>query len=135
MSKHARGSSRRGSRVAAVLGTGLFLASLAVLCPAAETPGGMPPVIVRVTAEVNGREAGPEVVSLAGIKPGQPYSLKAVQDAVRKLFASELFSEVEALRAGQGEVTLTFRLKRRETVRSVSFQAPRTFPRPGWDPS
>ncbi len=103
---------------------GLVLVSLAVPGPAAQTPEGSSPVIVRVVAEVDGREAGPEVVSLAAIKPGQAYSPKVVQDAVRRLFASELFSDVEALRAGQGRVTLTFRLKSLVTVRSVSFQAP-----------
>lgn len=111
---------------------GLVLVSLAVPGPAAQTPEGSSPVIVRVVAEVDGREAGPEVVSLAAIKPGQAYSPKVVQDAVRRLFASELFSDVEALRAGQGRVTLTFRLKSLVTVRSVSFQAPPAYPRPGW---
>lgn len=112
-------------RAAAALGMGLVLALPAALraAPFAQDVAG--PVIARVQFQVDGQEAAPEIAQLTSIKAGQPFTPKAVQDAVRQLYASGLFSSVEVVRSGGAtEVTLTFRLVRLLAVRNLYFKAP-----------
>jgi outer membrane protein insertion porin family len=102
-----------------VLGLGLSLLLLAVL-PALSAPQ----TISRVSFLVDGREAGPEIASLASIAAGQDYTLRLVDDAVRQLYASELFSGIRVELSGAAEVSLTFLLTRKLTVRYIYFRAP-----------
>ena len=124
MSKCERDSRGRRSPGGALLG-----AALALVCLAFGPPPGLgqetsPPTVARVEILVDGQPAGPEVTSLVSLRPGQLYTPKAVQDAVRQLYASGLFISVEAVRSGESEVVLTFRLRRLLAVRSIGYRAP-----------
>ncbi len=120
MSKRERDSRRL---TGALLGAALALVCLAFVPRPGLAQETSPATVARVEFEVDGQEAGPEVSSLVSLRPGQRYTLKVVQDAVRQLYASGLFSSVEAGRSGETEVTLTFRLKRLLAVRTIGYRA------------
>jgi outer membrane protein insertion porin family len=124
MSNCGRGSRGRPGAAGALLGAALALVCLALVPRTGLSQETAAAVVARLEFQVDGRPAGPEASSLVSLRPGLPYTLKAVQDAVRQLYASGLYSSVEAVRSGGARVTLTFRLKSLLAVRSVGYRAP-----------
>jgi len=109
----ARGPAAFGRALVA----GFALAAAASAPASAQTTDR--PVIARIHVEVDGRPAGPELAALVALREGEPFSLKAVDQALRQIFQSAEYSDVQVLRSGEERVELTFVLTRRLTVRSV----------------
>jgi len=112
-----RGPAALGRALAA--GLALFLA--ATSAGAAQTAAR--PVISRIMVEVDGRPAGPELAALVALREGDPFSLKAVDQALRQIFQSAEYSDVQVQRSGEERVELTFLLTRRLTIRSIRIVA------------
>jgi hypothetical protein len=109
----ARGPAAFGRALVA----GFALAAAASAPASAQTTDR--PVIARIHVKVDGRPAGPELAALVALREGDPFSLKAVDQALRQIFQSAEYSDVQVLRSGEELVELTFVLTRRLTVRSV----------------
>ena len=108
-------------------GIGLALLALALLAASAagQAPGA---VVGRVAIEVDGGPGEPGLEAIVGLRAGDPYSLRAADLAVKRIFATNLYSDVSVLRSGTESVELTFRLTRRLTVRSVSIEGEGDWP-------
>ncbi len=117
-----RGPAALGRILAA--GVALFLAATA-LGSGQTAPG---PVITRVSVEIDGRPAEPELAGLVSLRAGDPFSLKAVNQALRQIFQSAEYADVRVLRTGEEKVELTFVLTRRLFVRSVRIVAAADLP-------
>ncbi len=81
-----------------------------------------PPEVVKVTVLVDGAPAPAELAELVPLKAGGPYSLAAVDLAVKALYRSGLFSDVRVEKAGEEKVELTFLLSRTLVVRRLIFK-------------
>ena len=105
------------------LAAGMALSGLCFGQSAAAARASARPVVARILFLLDVGQARPETSDLITVKPGDPYSLKAVRDAVLQLYKSGLFSDVRVQKSGDQDVTLTFLLTRKLTVRSIKFQA------------
>jgi outer membrane protein assembly complex protein YaeT len=77
--------------------------------------------IASVTVRVEGEAAGTNIEGLVPIAAGEPYSLKKIDDAVKQVYKTGLFSDVRVLKEGGAEVQLTFLLTRKLLVQGVKF--------------
>ncbi len=102
--------------IALLLGLGPFVA------PAQEAG---PSVVERVAVEVDGRPGEAALLDLISVKPGDPFSTLAVDQAVKTIFRTGLFSDVRVLRSGDDGVVLTFVLVRNLFVDDVKFRGAR----------
>ncbi len=105
------------SRCPAVL-LAAVLAAASVLA-AAEGPS---PVVTAVAVFVDGRPADADMAALVPLVPGEPFSLKRIDAAVKQIYLTGLFADVQVLRDGEDDVRLTVLLERRLIVRKVLFQ-------------
>jgi len=128
MSRSARDSKAARRAVALALAAGMTLFGLCLGRGAAAAQASTRPVIARILFLLDIGQARPETSDLITLKPGDPYSFKVVRDSVLQLFKSGLFSDVRVQKSGDQDVTLTFLLVRKLTVRSVKFQAPPAIP-------
>jgi len=90
--------------------------------PAQET--GLP-VIARVVVQVDGRPGEAALLDLIPLQAGEPYSARAVDQAVKAIFRTGLFSDVQVLKSGDEDVELTFVLARNLFVADVKFRGTR----------
>lgn len=125
MSSCASGSRRAAAR-------GLLRAAVAVLALSAFTAAAVEDVpgavVERVVIEVDGGPGEPGLEAIVGLKAGDPYTLRAADLAVKRVFATNLYSDVSVLRSGTARVELTFRLTRRLIVRSVALEGDGDWP-------
>jgi outer membrane protein assembly complex protein YaeT len=113
MPRSASGSSRRPAVfLAAVLAAVSALAGAEVQFPA----------VTAVAVFVDGRPADADMAALVPLAPGQPFSLKRIDDAIRQIYRTGLFADVQVHRDGDVDVRLTVILERSLTVRKVLFQ-------------
>jgi len=77
--------------------------------------------IAAVIVRVEGEEDRPDLLSLAPIAVGDPYLPKKIDDAVKRIYKTGLFSDVEVLAEGDRDVRLTFLLRRKLLARSITF--------------
>lgn len=97
------------------------LAVLALAAAAAAAGLDVPAAVVdRIVIEVDGGPGEPGLEAIVGLKAGDPFTPRAADQAVKRVFATDLYSDVRVLVSGEERVALTFRLTRRLTVRSVS---------------
>ena len=113
MPRSASGFSRRPAVLLAAV-----LAAASVLV-AAEGPV---PAVIAVAVFVDGRPADADLAALVPLVPGEPFSLKRIDAAVKQIYRTGLFADVQVLRDGEGDVRLTVLLERRLIVRKVLFQ-------------
>jgi outer membrane protein insertion porin family len=114
-----RGRKRRpGTRAVLVLGAVVFAAGM--LSAAVQDPGV--PVVVKVEARVDGRPAEAGLLDLIPLRPGEPYSPRLVDRAVKQIFRTGLFSDVQVLKSGEDRVELVFALTRNLFINAVSFR-------------
>ncbi|MBM3312603.1 MAG: hypothetical protein FJY80_13985, partial [Candidatus Aminicenantes bacterium] len=79
------------------------------------------PVIAAVTVAIEGEPGAANMEGLVPLAPGGTYALKKVDEAVKQVYKTGLFSDVKVLKEGEVEVRLTFLLTRRLVVRKVAF--------------
>lgn len=85
--------------------------------------------IFAVVVRVEGEDVGPDLLNLVPIAVGDPYLPKPIDDAVKRLYRTGLFSDVEVWAEGTEEVRLTFFLRRKRLVRSIMFSGETDIPR------
>jgi outer membrane protein insertion porin family len=78
-----------------------------------------PPIVASVVISVDGEPAGPEIQNLVTLVPGEPYSVKRTDAAVKRLFQTGLFSDIQVVKEGETDVRLTFLLARKLRVRKI----------------
>ncbi|MFN9377252.1 MAG: outer membrane protein assembly factor BamA [Novosphingobium sp.] len=116
MPKNRIASNRQSSLriAAALLGTTILgglpqaaLAQDATAAPAAPTPAPEAPAAIQSIAVVGSQRLEPDTIrSYIKLRIGQPYTQQAADQALKDLFATELFSDVQ-IRNDGGNVTIT----------------------------
>lgn len=128
MSSSASASSQlrkaRRARSAAALAIFLILAGARIL-PAQE---GGAAVVERIVVEVDGQAGDPGLFDLIPIRPGDPFSPRLVDQAVKQIFATGLFADVRVSREGGDRVTLFFALDRNVFIDAVRFRGTKASP-------
>ena len=79
-------------------------------------------VVVRVEVWVDGLPNTENLERLVSIRPGDPYSLAAVSDSLKRIHQSRLFSDIVVTRTGEERVELRFLLTRKLIVRKIAFR-------------
>lgn len=98
-------------------------AFLALAVPAA----GQAPVrqegvrVSSVIVRIAGAEIRPDLRSLVPISDGDPYLVRRIDEAVKQIYATGLFAEVEVRAEGEADVRLTFSLQRKLFTRKITF--------------
>jgi outer membrane protein insertion porin family len=113
MPRSASGFKRRP----AVLLAAVLAASSALA--AAERPV---PTVTAVAVFVDGRPADADLAALVPLAPGEPFSLKRIDDAIKQIYKTGLFADIQVHRQGGEDVRLTVILERRLSVRNVFFR-------------
>jgi outer membrane protein insertion porin family len=80
------------------------------------------PVVADVEVWVDGSPDTENLESLISVRPGDRYSLAAVSAAIKQVFQSGLFSDVEVNRSGVERIGLKFMLTRKRIVRRIRFR-------------
>jgi len=122
MSRFAKGSERPGTKtkLPRLTWTILLLTAFpSVALPLLQESG--PPVIENVIIRADGQAGEQNLEELISIRKGEPYSLKKVDQSVKQIYQTGLFSDIRVLRSGDARVDLTFVLTHNLTTRSLSF--------------
>jgi outer membrane protein insertion porin family len=77
--------------------------------------------VTRVTVSVDGHPSEGIVDELILIKPGDLYSLKEINDSIKRIYRTELFSDISVVKSGQENIELTFLLTSRLYTRHIYF--------------
>jgi outer membrane protein insertion porin family len=85
--------------------------------------------VASIAVLVDGAPAGPDIENLITIGPGQPFSEKRIDAAVKQIYQTGLFSDIRVLRDGEPDVRLTFLLSRRLLTRSIGIAGDRAVSR------
>jgi len=80
------------------------------------------PVVANVEVWVDGSPDTENLDSLISVRPGDRYSLAAVSAAIKQIFQSGLFSDIEVIRGGVERIGLKFVLTRKLIVRKIHFR-------------
>ena len=78
------------------------------------------PLVGSVEVKVDGRAADPDIGELVPIRAGEAFSLKRIANAIKQIYLTGLFADVQVLKAGTGRIDLTFLLARKVVVRRIS---------------
>lgn len=118
--------SRTASRRLCVGGAGVLSAFILLLATlpagAGQAPESTAPVIARVAVEVDGGPGEAGLLDLVSLKPGDPYSPRLVDQAVKRIFRTGLFADVRVLKSGEDRIDLVFALTRNLFINAVSFR-------------
>ena len=127
ISRSAGDSDRRRSGPAAAVVRALWLFVFAAgLCPPARPAAAAGAArIGKIEMLLDTRPARPGMENLTSLRPGDPFSAYAVSEAVKQIFSTGLFADVQVFRSGEEEVDLTFRLTSRLLIRAVHFHGPK----------
>jgi outer membrane protein insertion porin family len=112
MQKSARGF----SRFFLPLLIGLVLA----VAPAMPVSGPAPR-IVSIEVKMEGGSDIADIGSLIPIAAGDSYSLKKIDTALKQIFRTGLFSDIQVLKEGEDEIRLTFILSRKLVAGKINF--------------
>jgi outer membrane protein insertion porin family len=81
----------------------------------------IPLTVSKVAVSIDGQPSEGTVDELITIKPGDSFSLKEINDSIKRIFRTELFSDISVVRAGEENVELTFLLTSRLYTRHIRF--------------
>jgi outer membrane protein insertion porin family len=119
-------SSASASRTSRPRRAGIVLAFAAVLACrgpwAFAAQDAAAAVVDSIVVEVDGRPGEPGLLDLIPFKPGDPFSPRLVDQAVKQIFRTGLFADVRVTRGGEERVELTFSLLRNVFINSVRFR-------------
>ena len=114
-----RGRGRRPG-AGAVLALAVVLALAGVRTVWAQVAGAA--VVAQVAVEADGKPAEKGLLDLIPIKPGDPYSPRLVDQAVKQIFRTGLFADIRVLKSGEDRVELVFVLVRNLFINKVFFR-------------
>ncbi len=77
--------------------------------------------IASVVVRVEGADVRPDLRSLVPIADGDPYLPARVDAAVKQIYATGLFADIEVRAEGEPDIRLTFILKRKLFTRKIAF--------------
>jgi outer membrane protein insertion porin family len=100
----------------------LVLSVLGLFVSAAATQDTKAPAVAMVEVWVDGSPDTENLESLISIRPGDAYSLAAISAAIKQVFESGLFSDIEVIRSGAERIGLKFVLTRKLIVRKIHFR-------------
>jgi outer membrane protein insertion porin family len=124
MSSTANASRERGRErrpaAGAVLALAVVLALAGVRAVWAQDAAAS--VVTKVAVEADGKPAEKGLLDLIPIKPGDLYSPRLVDQAVKQIFRTGLFADVRVLKNGEDRVELVFSLVRNLFINSVIFR-------------
>ena len=83
------------------------------------------PTVVRVAVDVDGLPGEAGLLDLIPIRPGDAYSPRLVDQAVKQIFRTGLFADVRVLKSGEERVELVFALARNVFIDAVVFRGPK----------
>ncbi len=108
----------RGPRTALVLTLAVVLALAGAQALTAQEAA----VVGRVVVRVDGQPGEAELLNLIPIRPGDGFSPRLVDQAVKQIFRTGLFADVRVTRQGEGPVDLFFDLARKVFINAVHFR-------------
>ncbi|MEN6561872.1 MAG: POTRA domain-containing protein [Acidobacteriota bacterium] len=114
-------SASRPRRAAALAAAGLALAVLLAAAGAA-APVQEGVVVDRVVVRVDGRPGEAGLLELIPIRPGDAFSPRLVDQAVKQIFRAGLFADVRVSRTGTERIDLVFDLVRKVFIDAVRFR-------------
>jgi outer membrane protein insertion porin family len=85
--------------------------------------------VSKIAVSIDGQPSEGTVDELITIKPGDPFSLKEINDSIKRIYRTELFSDISVVKAGQDNVELTFLLTSRLYTRHINFTGSNKVPR------
>ncbi|MFZ2052766.1 MAG: POTRA domain-containing protein [Candidatus Aminicenantales bacterium] len=100
----------------------LILSVLGLLVSAAIPQDTEVPAVAKVEVWVDGSPDTENLDRLISVRPGDRYSLAAVSAAIKQVFQSGLFSDIEVIRSGIERIGLKFVLTRKRIVRKIHFR-------------
>jgi len=77
--------------------------------------------VSKVAVFIDGHPSEGTVDELIMIKPGDSFSLKEINDSIKRIYRTELFSDISVVKAGQQNIELTFLLTSRLYTRHINF--------------
>ncbi len=85
--------------------------------------------VSKIAVSIDGQPSEGTVDELITIKPGDPFSLKEINDSIKRIYRTELFSDISVVKAGQDNVELTFLLTSRLYTRHINITGSNKVPR------
>jgi outer membrane protein insertion porin family len=80
-----------------------------------------PLTVNKVAVSIDGQPSEGTVDELITIKPGDSFSLKEINDSIKRIYRTELFSDISVIKSGEQNIELTFLLKSRLFTRQIRF--------------
>jgi outer membrane protein insertion porin family len=115
----------RARRSAGRAGAILLLAAVLISAAARAAAAQEAAVVDRIVVRVDGQPGDPRLLDLIPIRPGDAYSPRLVDQAVKQMFRTGLFADVRVTREGDGRAVLLFALERNVVIDAVRFKVPR----------
>jgi outer membrane protein insertion porin family len=84
--------------------------------------------VSKVQVKVDGESSPETKEDLISIREGDPFSLKMINSAIKRIYKTELFSDVRVVKEGNQAIELTFLLTTRLFVRSVDMRSKEKIP-------
>ena len=84
-----------------------------------------PAVVNSIVVRVDGRPGETGLLDLIPVRPGDAFSPRLVDQAVKQIFSTGLFADVRVTRQGEGRIDLIFELVRKVFIDAVRFRGPR----------
>ncbi len=81
-----------------------------------------PPLIAKVSVQVDGQPATEDIQGLIPFKEGDPFSPERITNSIKQIYKTGLFSDIQVLREGEQQILLTFLLTSRLLTRRIIFQ-------------
>jgi outer membrane protein insertion porin family len=76
--------------------------------------------VSKITVSIDGQPGEGAVDELITIRPGDTFSLKEINNSIKRIYKTELFSDISVVKAGQQNVELTFLLTSRLFTRHIN---------------
>jgi len=119
-------ASRTRRRTGPVLALAAVLALAGLRSGAAQEVAAQAVAVVeRVIVRVDGQPAGAGLLDLIPIRPGDAFSPRLVDQAVKQIFRTGLFADVRVTKQGEDRIELAFDLVRNVFIDAVRFKGPR----------
>ncbi len=117
---------RRARRTGPVLALAAVLALAGLRTGAAQDVAARDAAVVeRVIVRVDGQPGGAGLLDLIPIRPGDAFSPRLVDQAVKQIFRTGLFADVRVTKQGEDRIELAFDLVRNVFIDAVRFKGPR----------